>query len=233
MGLQPRPKSPEPAASVPASKVSPIGTTGAIQTSPNRERATQFSAETDKHKEPLANSKPVPTPLPFGDAHSITPATHKEQPNTPDRPIATPAPIQNPSPRPRIASTPSHEDSRVIAARHVESFRSEIENLIQARAARAARIASLSQELLNYSNKHTELNAAKDAEVARILKEVDTRYEGLHTGVRQHEEWLEKEKSTEAEGTKKDTAELSKKEKGLAKWQGLVEYYDSEGEEEP
>ena len=115
----------------------------------------------------------------------------------------------------------------------MESFRSEIENLSQASTARTTRVTSLAQELLNYSNKHAELNTAKDAEIARVLKEIETRYEGFHTGVRRHEEWLEKEKATEAEGLKKNAAELLKKEKGLAKWQGVVEYYDSEGEGEP
>lgn len=94
------------------------------------------------------------------------------------------------------------------------------------------RITSLTQELSLHVNKHVELNAEKDAEIARALKDIETKYNGLHLGLRQREQWLEKEKETEVEGLKKNTLEVSKKQKGLVRWQGVVEYYDSEGEEE-
>jgi hypothetical protein len=102
------------------------------------------------------------------------------------------------------AFTLSDQDSKAIAAWHVEKFYSEIENLNQAYAAHTARVTSLSQELLNCSNKHIELNAAKDAEIAQALKEIETRYDSLQANVRRHEKWLENAKAKEIMTTRRN-----------------------------
>jgi hypothetical protein len=50
---------------------------------------------------------------------------------------------------------------------------------------------------LHCANKHIELNAAKDAEIAQALKEIETRYDNLHADIRQYDKWSENEKARE------------------------------------
>jgi hypothetical protein len=73
----------------------------------------------------------------------------------------------------------------------------EIQNLKKSCAEHTRRIASLSEELLHCANKHIELNAAKNAEIAQALKEIETRYDNLHADIRQYDKWAENEKGRE------------------------------------
>jgi hypothetical protein len=79
--------------------------------------------------------------------------------------------------------------------------------------------------------KRNDVSAAKKAEIARVLQEIEKRYEDQHASLRQQEESLQKEKETEHEILKKNTLELSRKEKGLVRWEGIVDYYENEGED--
>jgi uncharacterized protein Yka (UPF0111/DUF47 family) len=73
----------------------------------------------------------------------------------------------------------------------------EIQNLKRAYAEHTRRVTSLSEELLHYANKHIELNADKDSEIAQALKEIETRYDNLHANVRRYVKWAENEKARE------------------------------------
>jgi hypothetical protein len=73
----------------------------------------------------------------------------------------------------------------------------EIQNLKKSCVEHTRRIVSLSEELLYCANKHIELNAAKDAETAQALKEIETRYDNLHANVRRYDKWAENEKARE------------------------------------
>jgi hypothetical protein len=72
----------------------------------------------------------------------------------------------------------------------------KIQNLKKTYAEHTRRITSLSEELLHCTNKHIELNAAKDAEIAQALKEIETRYDNLHADIRQEEGERKEERRT-------------------------------------
>jgi hypothetical protein len=48
------------------------------------------------------------------------------------------------------------------------------------------------------------LNAAKDAEIAQALKEIETRYNNLHADVRQYDKWTENEEGEREEGEREE-----------------------------
>jgi hypothetical protein len=93
----------------------------------------------------------------------------------------------------------------------------EIQNLKKSCAEHTRRIASLSEELLHCANKHIELNAAKDAEIAQALKKIETRYNNLHADIGQYNKWAENEKARETIMTRnnhEDEREEGKREEG-------------------
>jgi hypothetical protein len=79
----------------------------------------------------------------------------------------------------------------------VTKISAEIQNLKKTYPEHTRRVTSLSEELLHCANKHIELNAAKDAEIAQALKEIETRYDNLHADIRQYDKWSENEKARE------------------------------------
>jgi hypothetical protein len=86
--------------------------------------------------------------------------------------------------------------SKARAVWQVTKTSAEIQNLKKTYTEHT-RITSLSEELLFCANKHIELNAAKDAEIAQAFKEMETQYDNLHADVRRYDKWAENEKATE------------------------------------
>jgi hypothetical protein len=64
--------------------------------------------------------------------------------------------------------------SKARAVWQVTKISAEIQNLKKSYAEHTRRVTLLSEELLYCANKHIELNAAKDAEIAQALKEIKT-----------------------------------------------------------
>jgi hypothetical protein len=75
--------------------------------------------------------------------------------------------------------------SKARAVWQVTKTSAEIQNPKKTCAEHTRRVTSLSEELLYCANKHIELNAAKDAQIAQALKEIKTRYDKFHADVRQ------------------------------------------------
>jgi hypothetical protein len=91
--------------------------------------------------------------------------------------------------------------SKARAVWKVKKTSAEIQNLKKSCAEHTRRVVSLSEELLYCANKHIELNAARDAEIAQALKEIETRYDNLHADIQQYDKLAENEKGRE-EGRK-------------------------------
>jgi hypothetical protein len=87
--------------------------------------------------------------------------------------------------------------SKARAVQQVAKISAEIQNLKKTCAEHTRRVTSLSKELLYYANKHIELNAAKDAEIAKALKEIKTQYNNLHADIQGYDKWAENEKAKE------------------------------------
>jgi hypothetical protein len=97
----------------------------------------------------------------------------------------------------RANQTSPDQISKARAVWQVTKISAEIQNLKKTYAEHTRRVTSLSEELLHCANKHIELNAAKDAEIAQALKEIETRYDKLHAVVRWYDEWAENEEGRE------------------------------------
>jgi hypothetical protein len=96
----------------------------------------------------------------------------------------------------------------------VKKTSAEIQNLKQTCAEHTRRVVSLSEELLYCANKHIELNAAKDAEIAQALKEIETRYNNLHANIGRYDKWAENEKARKEGERVKGEREEGEREEG-------------------
>jgi hypothetical protein len=97
----------------------------------------------------------------------------------------------------RANQTLPDQISKARAVWQVTKISAEIQNLKKSYAEHTRRVTLLSEELLYCANKHIELNAAKDAEIAQAFKEMETQYDNLHADVRRYDKWAENEKARE------------------------------------
>jgi hypothetical protein len=104
--------------------------------------------------------------------------------------------------------------SKARAVWQVTKTSAEIQNLKKSCAEHTRRITSLSEELLYCANKHIKLNAAKDAEIAQALKEIETRYNNLYADIRQYNKWAENEKAKKKGKREEDKREKGEREEG-------------------
>lgn len=186
------------------------------------ERARQQLATRKNEMNQQANPEPRSTPIHPASSRSSSEVHASKS-------AMSPTSTNNMSPAPSLP--PPNEDPKETAHRQVQSFTSDIENLKQANAIRTSRIDNLSQQLVNFATKRNEVDRNKQAEITRVLQEIEQKYDEQCTALRQQEDWLENSRNMEVEGLKRHNLELSKKEKGLARWQSLVEYYENEGED--
>ena len=187
--------------------------------------ATQFIVRKSE-----MNDQSIPNPSPAGTPvyHTGRRSTERQDAMVAPKPVGTSTPINDMS---LMAPTPTNEDLKATAYRTVQTFSSEIESLKQANAIRTTRIENLEQQLSNFADKQAEVNRIKQFEITRAIQEIEKRFDEQHTALRQQEDWLQTSRDAEVEGLKRSSLELSKKEKGLVRWQGIVEYYDNDGED--
>jgi hypothetical protein len=114
----------------------------------------------------------------------------------------------------RANQTSPDQISKARAVWQVTKISAEIQNLKKSYAEHTRRVTLLSEELLYCANKHIELNAAKDAEIAQALKEIKTRYNNLHADVQRHEKWAENEKGREEGKKEEGEREAGEREEG-------------------
>jgi hypothetical protein len=114
----------------------------------------------------------------------------------------------------RANQTSPDQISKARAVWQVTKTSAKIQNLKKSYTEHTRRITSLSDELLYCANKHIELNAARDAEIAQALKEIKTRYDNLHADVQRHDKWAENEKAREEDEREKGEREKGEREEG-------------------
>jgi hypothetical protein len=192
--------------------------------SPNPEAAQSTLRKSGMNDQPISKPGPAGTPV----YHTGRRSTERQDAMVAPKPARTFTPINDMS---SMSPAPANEDLKATAYRTVQTFSSEIESLKQANAIRTTRIENLEQQLSNFADKRAEVDRIKQAEITRALQEIEKRFEDQHTALRQQEDWLQTSRDAEVEGLKRSTLELSKKEKGLVRWQGIVEYYDNDGED--
>ena len=133
---------------------------------PNLERATQSQVSRNKTDNRI-------NPMPASTVVHHTSLQHlngQQEPSIPPKTAATPTKPVPPSP-------PANEDPKALAYRTVQSFSSDIERLKQAYDVRKTNITKISSQLANFAYRRSEIDQAKQDEIARTVQGIEKRYE--------------------------------------------------------
>lgn len=92
------------------------------------------------------------------------------------------------------------------------------------------KITSIEQEIEDFKNEDDKYRQNKEKEIARVLREIDERYNREHDALKVKMEAHNKAKQSELDGLNRNSLEVARKETGLKRFQAIIEYYEADGD---
>jgi hypothetical protein len=127
-------------------------------------------------------------------------------------------------------STTTEEEQKAWASRQVQNFQSEILKLNCDTITRAARIKSIEKEIEDFKKEHDKNSQDKEEEIARVLTEIEERYNKKRDILNAKLETHSQSKQSEQDGLKRNELEVSRKETGKKRFQAIIDYYETDGD---
>jgi hypothetical protein len=186
----------------------------------------QTIASTTNQSETAALATSSPKPVRETGSPQIT---SKIDSQSGEKSSATPQPAKMPLAT-QSTSTITEEEPKEWLSRKVQSFKAEIQTLNRDTATRIMKITSIEQEIEDFKNEDDKYRQNKEKEIARVLREIDERYNREHDALKVKMEAHNKAKQSELDGLNRNSLEVARKETGLKRFQAIIEYYEADGD---
>jgi hypothetical protein len=141
-------------------------------------------------------------------------------------------PAENPEIEPAEAvsvTTSSNKEEQVEwASRQVNNLEAEIQKLKSDVTARTLYVTSIEEQIEKSQEIYDKHRHNKQEEIARVLRELEEQHRKESEAFESKLSDLEESKQSELRKLESFTVQVSRKEKGLVHFQGIVDYYNNE-----